>query len=58
MFNFYVTSARSLPDVFIGGEQDDRPGVPSVQQLADDFIEVGGFVVVRDLQGLSDADST
>ena len=46
------------PDVLIRGEQDDRSGVASVQQQADDFIEVGGFVVVRDLQRLSDTDST
>lgn len=47
-----------LPDIFIGGEQEDRPGIPSVQQLADDFIEVGGFVVMRDLQRLRNTDPT
>lgn len=48
----------SLPDVLIRGEQDDCPGVASVQQQTDDFIEVGEFVVMRDLQRLSDTDST
>lgn len=48
----------ALPDVFIRREEDDRPGVARVQQQTDDFIKVGGLVVVRDLQRLSDADST
>lgn len=48
----------NLPDVLIRGKQDDSPGVASVQQQTDDFIKVGGFVVMRDLQGLSYTDPT
>lgn len=46
------------PDVFIGGKEHDGASVAGVQQQADDFVEVGRFVLVRDLQRLSDADST
>lgn len=47
-----------LPDVLVRGEQNHGSGVAGVQQLTDDFVKVGGFVVVGDLQRLSDADST
>lgn len=47
-----------LPDVLVVGKQDHSTGVASVQQQADDFVKVGGFVVVRDLQRLSDTDAT
>jgi len=57
-FRLCFNDVFSLPDVFIRGEQDDRSGVASVQQQTDDFIKVRGFVVMRDLQGLSNADST
>lgn len=46
------------PDVFVGGEEHDGASVAGVQQQADDFVEVRRFVLVRDLQRLSDADST
>lgn len=44
------------PDVLLGGEEDDGASLPSVQQEADDLVEVGGARVGRDLQRLGDAD--
>lgn len=58
LFRVAVKAASSLPNVFIVSENDDRPGVASLQQLPDDLVKIGLLVVVRDLQGLCDADST
>ena len=46
------------PDVLVGGEEDDGPGVPRVQQQTDDLVKVRRFVIMGDLQGLGDADPT
>lgn len=58
VFDCAKTKWSDLPDILIVGKQDHSPGVASVQQQADDFVEVGRFVVMRDLQGLSYTDPT
>jgi hypothetical protein len=46
---------KGSPDVLVGGEEDDGPGVPRVQEQTDDLVKVRRFVVMGDLQGLGDA---
>lgn len=51
-------AVNSLPNIFVVSKNNDRPGMTCLQQLSDNLVKISLLVVMGDLQGLSDADST
>lgn len=51
-------SAGASPDVVLVGEHDDGACVGRLQQTQDDLVELSGSRLTRNLQRLSDANST